>query len=143
MAIYSDKTIYMTNMPIGKAVRASCSYPVAIAPCKYNGYQLVDGGIRENLPWKELKQIGCDEVLGISFETVSCEEDVFENIIEIASRSLELVCRELSIYEETGIDYLITVPFTKVSLLDSSKIYALYEAGYESAKKQLKKLNLK
>ncbi len=134
---YSDKTTYITDMPIGKAVRASCSYPAVIAPCWYNNNQLVDGGIRENIPWKELKQIGADEVLGISFETIQCENAVFENMIEIAARSLDLVCRELSIYEKTGIDYLITIPFPKVSLLDSSKIYDLYKAGYRAAKKQL------
>lgn len=138
---YSDKTTFINDIPIGKAVRASCSYPVVMAPCSYNGDQLIDGGIRENIPWKELKQIGCDEVLGISFETISCERETFENIIEIATRSIDLVCHELSIYEKAGIDYLITIPFPKVSLLDSSKIYALYEAGYNSAKKQLEKFD--
>ena len=53
----SDDITYITDMPIGKAVRASCSYPVAISPCIYKGKQLIDGGIRENLPWKELKNM--------------------------------------------------------------------------------------
>ena len=47
---YSDKTIYISDIPISKAVRASCSYPAVISPCMYNNKQLIDGGIRENLP---------------------------------------------------------------------------------------------
>lgn len=134
---FSDDTIFITDIPVAKAVRASCSYPGVISPCLYNHKQFVDGGIRENLPWKELKQIGADTVLGINFETVLCNEDYFDNMIDIATRSLDLVSRELSIYEFMGIDYLITIPFPKVSLLDSTKIDILYEAGYISAKKQL------
>lgn len=139
--VLSDNVTYFNDMPIGKAVRASCSYPVVISPCWYKGKQFVDGGIRENLPWKELKYIGADEVVGIDFETLLCDDDSFDNAVEVASRSLELICRELSIYEKNGIDYLITVPFPKVSLLDNSKIDVLYEAGYISAKKQLENFN--
>ncbi len=135
--IYSDGTTYITNMPIATAVRASCSYPAVISPCNYKNKQLIDGGIRENLPWKELKQIGADKVLGIKFQSILCENENFENLIEVASRSLDLVCHELSNYEIQGIDYLITIPFPKVSLLDNTKIDVLYQAGYKFAKKQL------
>ena len=31
---YSDNIIFVNNMKIGKAVRASCSYPVVFSPCK-------------------------------------------------------------------------------------------------------------
>ena len=135
---YSDNTKYITDMPIGKAVRSSCSYPVVMSPCEYDGVQLIDGGIRENLPWKELKQIGADEVIGIAFDTEFHEYDCCKNMIEVAERSLELVCRELSIYEKNGIDKLITITSKKVSLLDSIKADELYKIGYEQAKKQIK-----
>lgn len=126
---YSDDIKYIYDIPIGTAVRASCSYPAVISPCIYKGMQLVDGGIRENLPWKELIEIGADNVLGISFQTILDDNDKFENMIEIAIRSLDLVCHELSIYEKCGIQNLINIPLPKISLLDSSKIDMLYNAG--------------
>lgn len=135
---YSDDIKYIYDMPIGKAVRASCSYPAVISPCIYKGMQLVDGGIRENLPWKELIEIGADNVLGISFQTILDDNDKFENMIEIAIRSLDLVCHELSIYEKCGIQNLINIPLPKISLLDSSKIDLLYNAGYNYVKNILK-----
>ena len=134
----SDKITYITDMPIGKAVRASCSYPAVFSPLDYKGKQLVDGGIRENLPWKELKQIGADEVLGICFEPIAKKNEKYENMIEIAIRSINLVCHELDVYEKAGIDKLITIPLKKTSLLDYSKNEELYKIGYNFMKKELK-----
>lgn len=136
-ATYSDNTKYITDISIGKAVRASCSFPVVMSPCVYNGLQLIDGGTRENLPWKELKQIGADEVYGIEFQNILCENDCCKNLIEVAERSLNLLCHELSLYEKSGIDKMINISLEKVSLLDSSKIEELYKIGYEQTKKQI------
>lgn len=141
-SILSDKTKYITDIPISQAVRASCSYPVVFCPCQYQDIQLIDGGIRENLPWKHLKQIGADEVWGIAFNTVFSKSDCCSNIIDSATRALELQGRELGVYEKTGIDKLITIDMKKVSLLDSSKAEELYVMGYAEAKQQIKKIAL-
>lgn len=39
---FSDEIIYDKKINIGKAVRASCSYPLVFSPCKYNNTELVD-----------------------------------------------------------------------------------------------------
>lgn len=64
---YSDKIIYINNIEVWKAVRASCSYPGVFSPYKYKSTELVDGGIRENIPWKQLKEIGVDKVISVIF----------------------------------------------------------------------------
>ena len=133
-----DNTKYISDIPIGKAVRASCSFPVVFSPCKYNGIQLIDGGTRENLPWKGLKEIGADEVWGVAFNTIFQEKDCCQNIVDAAVRAMELQGRELSVYEKAGIDNLITINTNKVPLLNSDNINMLYKKGYEDTKKQLK-----
>ena len=133
-----DNTKYISDIPIGKAVRASCSFPVVFSPCKYNGIQLIDGGTRENLPWKGLKEIGADEVWGVAFNTIFQEKDCCQNIVDVAVRAMELQGRELSVYEKAGIDNLITINTNKVPLLNSDNINMLYKKGYEDTKKQLK-----
>ena len=132
-----DNTEFITDVPIDTAVRASCSFPVVFSPCEYQDLQLIDGGTRENLPWKGLKQIGADEVFGISFNTIFKKKDCCQNLIDVAERAMELQSRELSTYEKAGIDKLITINMKKVSLLDSSKMEELYELGYEQTKKQM------
>lgn len=137
-AILSDKIKYITDISVGKAVRASCSFPVVFSPCEYKDMKLVDGGTRENLPWKPLKEFGAEEVWGISFNTIFKKEDCCSNIIDSAIRSLELQGRELAVYEKEGIDKLININVKKISLLDVKKAEWLYQIGYEQTKKQLR-----
>lgn len=131
-----DDTQYITDIPISTAVRGSCSFPVIFSPCKFENIQLIDGGTRENLPWKCLKDVGANEVIGICFETIH-KKECCKNIIEVATRAMELQERELSSYEKDGIDKLITINLEKTSLLDSENIYELYKQGYNQAKKYI------
>jgi NTE family protein len=133
---YEDNTIFINDVEIGKAVRASCSYPVVFSPCEYKNLKLIDGGIRENVPWKELKVLGADKVVSIIFEE-DIETNCDKNLIEVAERSINLLCRELSNYEMDGADYTVKIKGKKVSLLDISKIDNLYMSGYNQMKEAL------
>lgn len=134
----SDKIEYIFDISISTAVQASSSFPVVMEPCIFYDIQLIDGGVRENIPWKCLREIGADEILGINFSGNSEDEIYCKNIIDIAERSFELQSLELLNYEKDGIDKMISIPLKKVSLLDFSRIDELYKIGYEFTKKQLK-----
>ncbi len=132
-----DSTIFVNDIDIGKAVRASCSYPVVFSPCKYNNINLVDGGLRENIPWKEVKILGADKVINITFEEKEGEKICDKNLIDIAEKSIGLLCRELSNYELEGADYTLKIECNKVGLLDMKKIDDLYNLGYSQTKNKI------
>ena len=133
-----DTTIFVNEGNIGEVVRASCSYPVVFSPCQYTYRELIDGGIRENVPWKELKYLGADKVINIVFE----ENKVCSNsLVEIAGRSIGLLCRELSNYELDGADFTLKIKSDKVGLLDMKKVDKLYELGYKQTKEKVKLIN--
>lgn len=134
-----DNTIFINNINIGKAVKASCSYPVVFSPCVFRNTKLIDGGIRENSPWRELKEIGVENVFSVVFNDEDNKECA-ENIIEVASRAINLLCIELSNYELEGADYLLKINNKKVGLLDMSKIDDLYNIGYNEMKKRIRKV---
>lgn len=140
-AKFSDKTTYINNINIGKAVRASCSYPVIFEPCKYKNAELVDGGIRENIPWKCLKEFGASKVIGVVFEKES-DGKCCKNVVDVVSNSFEILCHELSNYELEGLEYLIKIKTKNISLLDMSETEYLYNLGYKTAKKEIKKINI-
>lgn len=137
---YSNKLIYQYNVPIGTAVQASCSYPVIFSPCKYNNTKLIDGGIRENIPWKQLKIAGAEKVVGIVFEKNIKDDKKNKNIIDVASRALDLISYELSQYETVGVDYMLKIKTKEIELLEIDKIDYLYNIGYEIAKKNMSKI---
>lgn len=130
-------TKFINDINIGKAVRASCSYPVIFSPCPYKHIKLIDGGIRENVPWRELKLLGAEKVINVVFESEKNYE-CNKNLVEVATQSIELLCRELSSYEMEGADYVIKIKSGKVGLLDMKKIDELYELGYRRTKEVLK-----
>ena len=134
-----DNTEFVNNIEIGKAVRASCSYPVVFSPCKYKNVKLIDGGIRENVPWKELKILGAKKVLNVIFEE-EIQENCDKNLIEVASSSIGLLCKELSSYEIEGADYIIKIKTNKIGLLDMERIDELYKIGYNETKKNINKI---
>ena len=133
----SDEIRYVVDAPIDIAVRSSCSFPVVFSPCMYGKEQLIDGGVRENVAWRELKEMGADKVLGINFASKSKKDDCCKNLIDIAVRSISLMEHELSNYELDGIDELITITTKKIGLLDTSDIEYLYNKGYEITKKYI------
>lgn len=136
---FSDHIIYVNDVDIGTAVRASCSYPVVFSPCNYKNIKLIDGGIRENVPWKELKTLGAEKVLSIVFDD-EVAQNCDRNLVEVASRSINLLCRELSNYEMEGADYVLRIKSDKVGLLDMKKIDELYQLGYEQTRKHIDKI---
>lgn len=130
---YSDKIKFVDDISIGKAVRASCSYPVVFSPCEYKDMELIDGGIRENVPWKELELLGAKNIINVIFESDK-KDNCCDNLIEVAGRSIDLLCRELSNYEMQGSYKILKIKTEKTGLLDISKLENLYYLGYKQAK---------
>ena len=136
---YKDKVKYINDVPIEKAVRASCSYPGVFSPAKFKNRELIDGGIRENVPWKETKLLGADKVISVVFEE-ELKKDDYMDIIEVVARAIGILSHELSNYELYGTDELIKIKTSHISLLDSTKIDYLYNLGYKEGKKRLSKI---
>ena len=113
---------------IGKAVRASCSYPVIFSPYEIDNARLIDGGIRENAPWRELKEIGTDKVISVVFKE-KFDKECCMNIIDVAARSIGLLSNELSNYEWDGTDYLLEVYTEKIGLLDMDKMFVFHSGN--------------
>lgn len=136
---YSDNIIYENNINIGKAVRASCSYPGVFSPCIIEDNYMVDGGIRENVPWKELKECGAQKVISIVFQNEIKEKNKID-MFDVISGSMELLCRELSNYELNGADYLLKIKTKNIQLLDKTKLDYLYNLGYIETKGKIREI---
>lgn len=131
-----DNIKYINSVNIGTAVQASCSYPGIFSPCRYQNELLVDGGIAENLPWRETKRAGADKVLSIVF-TNKTPQSCCKNIFEIVNKSFSVLSHELSKYEWDGTDYLLKIKEPRTGLLEKSKMEELYYEGYNQTKEKI------
>ena len=136
---YSDEYIVVNNIEVGKAVQSSCSYPGVFCPVNYKNKKMIDGGVRENIPWKELKEIGADKIISVVFEKEKeCKKEV--NMLDCILDSMEILMHELYNYEVTGIDYILGIKTQAISLLDIDKVDEMYQQGYTQTKKKMSKI---
>lgn len=136
---YSDEYIVVNTIEVGKAVQASCSYPGVFCPVNYKNKKMIDGGVRENTPWKELKEIGADKIISVIFQK---EKEVKKNVnmIDCIIDSMGILMHELHNYEVEGIDYILEIKTEDISLLDIEEIDKLYRQGYQQTKRQMKSI---
>ena len=139
---FSNNIKYLDNIKLASAVRASCSYPGVFTPYKLNGNKLIDGGIRENIPWKGLKEIGAEKIIGVIFEK-EIKDKIKINIIDVIESSINIMGHELNNYEINGLNNIIKIKTKNIKLLDNTKINELYLNGYKQAKEQLKLIKQK
>lgn len=136
---YSDEYITLNNIEIGRAVQASCSYPGVFCPVNFKNKKLIDGGVRENTPWKELKELGADKIISIVFEKEEkTKKDV--NMIDCIIKAMEIQSHELYNYEVDGLEYILKIKTDLTSLLEIEKIDELYKEGYKQTKRKMGKI---
>lgn len=138
--LISDKEIIFTNcnelqgeeyihdIEIGKAVRASSSFPGMYAPFEYEKYQFVDGGIFDNLPSAEAKKLGVDKVIAIKFKLKTPRKQ--NTIYNIAMQSLDLMTENLIRESVRVSDYVIEIDLRDVKPFSISKLEFCYKEGY-------------
>lgn len=127
-----DNLKLVNDIEISTAVRASCSYPGIFEPVKWNGTELIDGGVKENVPWKVLKNCGADEVICVIFKTTKKEQN-YKSILNVIESSFGYLNQELYEYEIKGSGETIEIETEGINLLDSSKVDYLYNLGYQKA----------
>jgi putative transposase len=85
----NDNIDYIYNISIGKAVRASMAFPGIFTTCKFEKYNFIDGGTKDNLPIEVLKDMGADVTIGLSFKLDEYNVEN-QNILSILLRTVDI-----------------------------------------------------
>lgn len=123
-----EKCKYITNIEIGKAVRASCSYPGVFAPFDYQDHRFVDGGILDNVPTEELKKLNVDKTITIKFPPKEVENP--RTALNILFRCVDIIFDDRDTQKTKMSDYIVDLDIPTSSLFDIKKIDSCYEIGY-------------
>ena len=136
--MYEEKEKYISEITIGKAVRASSSFPAIFCPCKYKKYRFLDGGVLDNIPVTEVKKQGADKVIAVNFKADDITEE--SNIMDIVMRTIDIMGNKISEEGLGASDYVLTVETDKTGLLDFEKLDKCYKSGYQAAIKEIDKI---
>ena len=130
--------IYITEIEIGKAVRASSSFPAVFCPCEFEKHSFLDGGVLDNIPVLPLKQIYNKKVIAINFEADSVSKD--SDVMDIIMKTLDIMGNKIT---EKGLeksDLILTVPTDSAGLFDIDKLDKCYKYGYDTVIKNMDKI---
>ena len=126
---------YIDNISIGKAIRASSSFPIVFSPCEYNKHKFLDGGILDNFPTSEVKKQGIDKVITVNFKA----DDINENssIMDVAMRTIDIMGNKISEENISNSDMVLTIKTDKTGLLEVEKLDDCYKYGYRQTMNQI------
>ena len=122
---------YIYDAPIATATRASMSFPGVFTPCQYKNYNFIDGGTKDNLPVKILKEMGADRIIALSFKIDEYEpkEDIFAILLravdifslgdvreaqKLADVSIEINCQGTTLLEIEDADKVIKTGYNTI-----------------------------
>lgn len=129
---------YITNISVGKAVRASSSFPVVFSPCEYQNHLFLDGGMLDNTPASELKKQGADKVISVVFDSDTVTKE--SNVMDIVMKVVDIMGSKISEESLNESDYIIKIPSDGTGLLETTKIDYCYKSGYNTAIENIDKI---
>lgn len=129
---------YITEISIGKAVRASSSFPAVFCPCEYKKHMFLDGGTLDNVPVLPLKKICDKKIVSVNFKSDEVKEN--SDVMDIVMKTLDIMGNKLA---EKGLkesDLALTVPTDGTGLFDIDKLDECYKFGYNTVIQNLEKI---
>lgn len=129
---------YITNISIGKAVRASSTFPAVFSPCMNENHAFVDGGLLNNIPVNEVKKQGADKVIAVKFDADPIKDD--SNMMDIIMKTIDIMGSKISEKSLEMSDFVLNVYTDKVGLLDVNKLEQCYKYGYNCVIQNLDKI---
>ena len=133
-----DTSQYITDITIGKAVRASSSFPAVFNPCLMGEHAFMDGGALDNIPVNEVKKQGVDKVIAVKFDADPVDKN--SNIMDIVMKTIDIMGSKISEESLEMSDLVLNVYTDKVGLLDVEKLDSCYKYGYECVVQNIDKI---
>lgn len=126
-----DNNRYITNISIGKAIRASSSFPAVFNLCTLNNHAFIDGGALNNVPAIEVRKQGADKVIAVKFDEDKIDNN--SNVMDIVMRTIDIMGNKIIEKELENSDYVLSIHTDKIGLLEADKMQECFECGYNSA----------
>jgi NTE family protein len=134
----SQDTVFIRNIPVADAVRASTAVPGLFEPKRIGRYLLSDGGLREQVPAQVLKALGADEVLAVDVGYDGEPTSEVTNIVHMLLQTLDII-REDAIQCELGhyADMVLLPVIKDISAVEFDRIPYAIAQGEKAAEEYL------
>ena len=129
--LQNDNIDYIYDISIGKAVRSSMAFPGIFTTSKFDKYNFIDGGTKDNLPVKVLKDMGADIAIGLSFKLDDYDVEN-QNVLSILLRTVDIFSLKDVIQAQKEADLAIEIDAKGTSLMEIDDIDKCIQIGYNA-----------
>jgi NTE family protein len=132
-----NEMIILSDVTLAVALRASCSIPIVFSTKNYQGMQLVDGGVKMNLPVHPLAIMGANRIFSV---TMDDEKNFSESarMSDVATRIIALMARDTHVSAKLQSHYNLNVDCFEYSIFDIGKGEKVIAMGFEQAQSRWK-----
>jgi NTE family protein len=129
--------VVMAKGDLARAVRASMSIPLVFPPVEWEGRQLVDGLVANNLPTDVARAFGASVTVAIDVASPPLDPAQYESGFGVATQVSDLLARRRYRDFHAEADVLVRPDLGRHAATDYSGFERLVERGYEAAKASL------
>ena len=129
---------YITDISVGKAIRASSSFPAMFNLCPIDEHKFMDGGALNNVPVEEVKKQGADKVIAVKFDGDEINEK--SSMIDIVMKTIDIMGNKIIEEELENSDFVLNIHTEKMGLFEVNKMEECYTRGYETALENMNKI---
>lgn len=137
----TNKEQYITDITVGRAVRASSSFPAVFIPCEFKNHAFMDGGALDNVPVHEVRKQGADRVIAVKFDADPITEE--SNMMDIVMKTIDIMGSKIAEESLEMSDYVLNIRTDKVGLLDTEKLDSCYQYGYNCTMEKIEEIKKK
>ncbi|MBQ2475399.1 MAG: patatin-like phospholipase family protein, partial [Ruminococcus sp.] len=130
--LQTDHIHYICGAPLELAVRASMTFPGIYTTCNYQGYNFIDGGSKDNLPTKIMRDMGVGKVLALAFDiTDYTPETGLDGMMKVVWRALDLHSINSTRESKKLADYVVDIKNSKTAIFSMDNLTQTIREGYD------------
>ena len=125
----------MDSGDLSRSVRASMSIPFLFQPVSIDGRLLIDGGMVNNFPVRNMKEHGADIIIGIDLEDESIPASQIDNSLQLLTSLMNLSSLEESLYARSHCNIYIKPNLHGRDMLSFNDFDSIIQFGQDAADK--------
>ena len=135
--VYNNKEVVLRQGDLGEAIRGSMTFPLYFKPIEIDGSLVFDGGIVNNFPVQDMKELFSPDII-IGHNVANNPEKPDPDNIMAQIENMIMQKTDYKIDTKDGI--FMESTFNNVGLLDFKKIDQIENAGYETVSKNIESI---
>lgn len=136
----NGESVIFNSGYLPQVVMASGAYPTLLEPVSINGEMYIDGGVRNNYPVQEVKDLGADIIIGIDLQEGLLNQNELNSATKVIEQIISYNITEKSAEQSRLVDLTIRPKLKGYSVTSFDDKDSIVNAGKRAAEEMLPEL---